>query len=147
MLTQPKWDRPKEPRLLLDCRLQNAVTIQNHTPPLNIEEAIEYIAARPLCCKIDVTDGYLNNRIDPDLEKLITFLWHMGHYRSYVMQQRDCNSSSNNSSSDECDIQTFDLQGFDDLYQWHHHLKPKLQATCRSLTKGSTESAGTTIFF
>ena len=47
MFTQPKRDRPKELRFLLDCRPRNAVTIQNDTPLPNIEEAIEFVAARP----------------------------------------------------------------------------------------------------
>ena len=41
MFTQPKQDGPKEPRFLLDCRLRNTVTIPNHTPLPNIEEAME----------------------------------------------------------------------------------------------------------
>ena len=40
MFTQPKRDRRKEHRFLLDCRPRNAVTIRNHTPLPNIEDAI-----------------------------------------------------------------------------------------------------------
>ena len=92
MFTQPKRDRHKEPRFLLDCRPRDAVTTRNHTPLPNIEEAIEFVAARPWWSKIDLTDGYHNIRIDPDSEKHTTFLCHMGHYRSRVMQQGDCNA-------------------------------------------------------
>ena len=52
MFTQPKRDRPKEPRYLLDCRPRNAVTIRNHSRLPNIEEAIEFVAARPWWSKI-----------------------------------------------------------------------------------------------
>ena len=92
MFTQPKRDRHKEPRFLLDCRPRHAVTITNHTPLPNIEEAIEFVAARPWWSKIDLTDGYHNIRIDPDSEKHTTFLCHIGHYRCRVMQQGDCNA-------------------------------------------------------
>ena len=40
----------------------------------------------------DLSDRYHNIRIDPDSEKHTTFLCHMGHYRSRVMQQGDCNA-------------------------------------------------------
>ena len=92
MFTQLKRDRPKELRFLLDCRPRKAVTIQNHSPLPNIAQAIEIIAARPLCSKIDLTDGYHNIRIDPDSEKHPTLLCHMAHYRSRVLQQGDCNA-------------------------------------------------------
>ena len=80
MFTQPKRDRPKEPRFLLDCKPRKAVTLRNHTPLHNIDEAIEFIAGRPLWSKIDLTDGYHNIRIDPESEKHTNFLCHMGHY-------------------------------------------------------------------
>ena len=51
MFTQPKWDRPKVPRFLLDCRPRNAVMIRNHTTLPNNEAAIEFVAARPLWSK------------------------------------------------------------------------------------------------
>ena len=89
-----KRDRFREPRFLLDCRLRNDVTIQNHTSQPTLAEAIEFVAARPLWSKIDLTDGYHNMRIDPDSEKYTTFLWHMGHHRSCVMQQADCNAAA-----------------------------------------------------
>ena len=77
MFTQPKRDRPKEARFLLDCRPRNAVIIQKHTPLPNIEGAIEFVAARPWWSKIDLTDGYHNIRMDPESEKHTTFLYHM----------------------------------------------------------------------
>ena len=86
MCMQPKRDRPKELRFLPDCRPWNAVTIRNHTPLPKIEPAIEFVAARPLWSQIDLTDGYHNIHIDADSEKHTTFLCHMGHYRSHVMQ-------------------------------------------------------------
>ena len=43
MFTQPKRDRPKEARFLLDCRPRNAVTIRNQTPLPNIGEAIQFL--------------------------------------------------------------------------------------------------------
>ena len=92
MFTQPKPDKPTEHRFLLDCRPRNAVTIRRHTPLPNMEEAIEFVAARPWWSKIDLTDAYHNIRIDPDSERHTTFLCHMGHYRSRVMQQGDCNA-------------------------------------------------------
>ena len=94
MFTQPKRDTSKEPRFLLDYRLWNAVTIRNHTPLPIIEEAIEFVAARPLWSKIDLTDGYHKIRIEPDSETHTTFLCHMGHYRSRVMQRGDCNATA-----------------------------------------------------
>ena len=45
---QHKRDSPKEHRFLLDCRPRNPVTIQNDMPLSNIEQAIEFVAARPL---------------------------------------------------------------------------------------------------
>ena len=47
MFTQPKRDRRKKTRFLLDCTARNAVTIRNYTPLPNIGEAIEFVAARP----------------------------------------------------------------------------------------------------
>ena len=79
MFTQPERDKPEERRFLQDCRPRNAVTIRNHTPLPNTEEAIEFVAARPLWSKIDLTDGYHNIRIYPHSEEHTTFLCHMGH--------------------------------------------------------------------
>ena len=73
MFTQHKRDRPKEPRLLPYCRPRNAVTIRNHSPLPNIEQVIEIVAARQLCSKIDLTDGYHNIRINPGSEKHNSF--------------------------------------------------------------------------
>ena len=92
MFTQRKRDRPKETRFLLDCRPRNAVTIPNHTPLPNIEDTIEVVLARPLWSKINITDEYYNIRIDSDSEEHTTFLCHMAHYTSCVMQQGDCNT-------------------------------------------------------
>ena len=94
MFTQPKRDRRKQPRFRLDCRPRNAVTIRNHTPLPNIVEAIEFAAARPLWSKIALTDGYHNICIDPASAKLTTFVCNMGHYRSWVIQQGDCNATA-----------------------------------------------------
>ena len=92
IFTQPKQDRREKARFLLDCRPRNAVRIWNHTPLPNMEEAIEFVAARPLWSKIDLPDRYHNILIDPDSEKDGTFLCHMGHYRRRVMQQEACNA-------------------------------------------------------
>ena len=48
MSLQPKRDSTKEHRFLLDCRPQNPVTIQNDMPLSNIEQGIEFVAARLL---------------------------------------------------------------------------------------------------
>ena len=40
---------------------------------------------------IDLTDSRDNIRIYSELEKYTTYLWYMGHCRSRVMHQRDCN--------------------------------------------------------
>ena len=93
MLTQPKRDKPKEPRFLPDCRPRNTVTIRKHTPLPNIEQVIEFVPARSLCSKIDLTDRYYHIRIDSDSEKHTTLLRHMGHYRSNVIPEGDCNAS------------------------------------------------------
>ena len=92
MFTQPKRDGPKELRFLLDCRPRIAITLGPHSPLPNIEEEIEFVTDRPLWSKIVITDGYHNIRIDPTSEKHTTFPCHMGHYRSRVMQQGDCNA-------------------------------------------------------
>ena len=92
MFTQTKRGRPKESRFLLDCEPRNPVTIRNHTPLPNIEEALEFVPARPLSSKIDLTDGYHNIWMHPHAEKHTSFLCLLGHYRSRVMQQRDCNA-------------------------------------------------------
>ena len=94
MCTQPKGDRPKQPRCLPECRPRKTVTIRNHTSLPNIEEVIEFVAARPLRNQIDLSDRNLNIRIDTDSEKHTTFLCHMGSYRSRVMQERDCNAAA-----------------------------------------------------
>ena len=94
MFTQPKRDKPPERRFLLDCRPRNAVTIRNHTPLPNTEESIAFVAARPLWSKIDLTDGYHNICIYSDSEEHTTFLCHMGHYGSRVMQQGACNAAA-----------------------------------------------------
>ena len=86
MFSQLKSDGPKEPRFILDCRPRNAVTFRNHTSLPIIEEEIAFVSARPLWSKIDLTNGHHNIRIDPDSEKHTTFLCHMGHYRSRIMQ-------------------------------------------------------------
>ena len=52
---------------------------------------MEYVPARRLCSKIDLTDRYHNNRVDTDSEKQSISLCHMGHYRRRIMQQGDCN--------------------------------------------------------
>ena len=57
-------------------------------------EAMEFVAARPLWSKTDLTNGYYNTRIDSDSEKHSTFLCHMGHYLSRVMQQVDHNATA-----------------------------------------------------
>ena len=71
---------------------RNAVTIRNHTALPDIEEAIEFVASRPLWSQIHLTDVYYNIRIDPDSEIQNTFLCHIGYYRSRVMQHGDCNT-------------------------------------------------------
>ena len=65
--------------------------MRNHTPLPNIEEAIEFVAARPCYSKIDLTDGYHHIRIDTESKKHTTFLCHMGHYRTCVIQEDDYN--------------------------------------------------------
>ena len=92
MFTQPRRDRHKEARFLLDCRPRNAAIIRNHTPLPNIDEAIAFVAAWPLWSKIDLIDVYHNIGLDPDSEEKTTFLCHMVHYISRVMQQGDCNA-------------------------------------------------------
>ena len=57
MFTQPTRDRPEEHKFLLDWPLQNTVTIRNYTPLPNIGDGIDSLALRPLCSKIDLTDG------------------------------------------------------------------------------------------
>ena len=91
MFTQAARDRPKKLRFQLDCSPRNAVTIRTHIPLPTMEEAIEFVAARSLCRKIDFPNGLHNIQIDPDSEKDTTFLCHVGHYRSCVLQQADCN--------------------------------------------------------
>ena len=85
MFTQPNRDRPAEHRFLLDCCHSNAITIRTHIPLPNIEEAMDFIAARPLCSNIDLTDGYHNICIDAVSANHSTWLCHMGYYRSRVM--------------------------------------------------------------
>ena len=92
MFTQPKRDRPKETRFLLDCTARNAVSIRNYTPLPNIGEAIEFVAARPWWSNIDLTDGYHNIPVVPASGKQTTFFCHMEHYRSHVMQRVYCNA-------------------------------------------------------
>ena len=92
MLHQPKRDRPKDPRFLLDCGLWNGVTIWNHTPLPNIAEAIELRANRPCWSKLYLIVGYHDICIGSHWDKHTTFLCHMEHYRRRVMQQLDCNA-------------------------------------------------------
>ena len=92
MFTQTNRDRRKEHRFLQDPRPWTRVTSRNHTQLPNSEDAIELVAARPLCSNINLTDRYHNMCIVTDSEKHTTFLLHMGHYRSRVMQQGDCNA-------------------------------------------------------
>ena len=92
MYTLLKRDRPQHHRFLLDCRPRNAGTIRNHSALPNIAEGIEFVPATPLWNKIDLTDGYYNIRIEPECEKHITFLCHIVHHRSRVMQRGDCNA-------------------------------------------------------
>ena len=94
MFTQPKRDRPKEHRSLLDCRPQNAVIIRYHTALLNIEEAIGFVAVRPWWSTIHLTDSYHNIGIHTKSQKYTTVLCHMGHYRSRVMQQGYCDAAA-----------------------------------------------------
>ena len=91
MFNQLPQDRPKEPRFLLHRRPWNGIAIRNQTPLPNTEQAREFVAVKPLWNKIDLTDVYHNIRIDPDSEQHNTFLCHIGHYRSRVVQQGDCN--------------------------------------------------------
>lgn len=92
MFTQVKRDRPKEPRFLPDCRLWNTVRIRNNRPLSNIEEAIEFIAARPWWGMIDLTDAGHKIPIDSKSEDKTTCLCYMVHNGSQVMQQGDFNA-------------------------------------------------------
>lgn len=94
MSTHPNRDGLKEPRFLLDYRPRNAITIQNHTPLPNIKEGIEFVAARPSWCLIELRDGYYNIRIDTESDKHTTFLGHMGYYRSRVKEQGYYNATA-----------------------------------------------------
>ena len=53
LFTQPKKDRPNEPRFLLDCTPGNLVTEADYTPLLNIKEFIELVVTCFFCSKID----------------------------------------------------------------------------------------------
>ena len=77
MFTQPKRDRPKKPRFILDCRPRNAITMRKQTPLPNMEEALGFVAARASWSETDLTDRYHNIRIDSDFEKHTTFVSHM----------------------------------------------------------------------
>ena len=92
MFTQPKRERPKQPRFLLECRPRNTVTMRNATLLPDIVEVIEFVAARPLWNQIDRSNRNYNIHIDTDSEKHTTFLSHIGPYRSRVMRGRDCNA-------------------------------------------------------
>jgi len=91
MFTILKTDK-KEPRLLIDCIPRNKVIIKDLTPLPNIKEIINWVAARKFKSKLDLTDGYHNIRLHPNLVKHNTILTHMGKFDSLVMLQGDCNA-------------------------------------------------------
>ena len=91
MLPQLERDRLVELRFHPDCRPQNVFRNRNHTPLPDIQQGMEFVAARPLCTKIDLRDRYQNICIDTESEVHITVLCHMGYYRSRVMEQGDSN--------------------------------------------------------
>ena len=66
--TQFMRDSTDEYRFLLDCRPRNTVTVRKDNWVPNIAEAIEFVAARPQCSKINGRDRYHNMGIDPESE-------------------------------------------------------------------------------
>ena len=94
MFTQPKHDRVRKVRFLLDCSLRNAVTIRQHTSLPNIEEGIDIVTTRSTCRVIDPTDVYHNICMNSESAKHTTCLWHIEDVRSRVMLGGDCNTTA-----------------------------------------------------
>lgn len=84
MFNQRQRDGHKASIFVPDCISRNAVTIRNYTLLLNIEAAMEFVAARQLRRKIDLTDGYPNIHMYSDAAKDTSFLCHVEHYRSHL---------------------------------------------------------------
>ena len=91
MFTQPKRDNPNEARFLLHCIPRNHVTHKDKTPMPSMEQIIVFVGSRLFRSNVDLTDGYNNITMHPELVKDRTFCSHMGNNNSLVMQQGDYN--------------------------------------------------------
>ena len=87
-----KYDKPNEARFLHDLRARNDITVKENTPIHDITWIINAVASHEFRCKIDLTDGYYNVRIEEDSEEYTSFNTPFGTYRTRVMQQGDCNA-------------------------------------------------------
>jgi len=92
LFTQPKKDRPNEPRFLLDCRPRNLVTEPDYTPLPNIGEFIELVSSCFFWSKIDLRDGFHNVAVAKESEIHNAIMTLLGPLISRIMQQGDRNA-------------------------------------------------------
>jgi len=92
LFTQPKKERPNEPRFLLDCRPSNLVTEPDYTPLPNNEEFIELVASCFFGSKIDLPDGFHNVAVAKESEIHNAIMTLLEPLISRIMQQGNRNT-------------------------------------------------------
>ena len=85
MFTQPNKDG-KRARFVLNCIPRNLKTHQDRMPIPSINQIIDWLASKRFKSKLDLTDGYQNNRDHPDSVQYSTLSCHIGKFDSLVME-------------------------------------------------------------